>query len=59
MVRCYTNCFYIKPQLFNITKVSNMGCYTNCFYIKPQPPADFNSWSVVAILIVSTSNRNL
>ena len=34
------------------------GCFTNCFYIKPQLGSCIINNISVALLIVSTSNRN-
>ena len=57
-VCCFTNCFYIKPQLRCGHTLWSKCCFTNCFYIKPQlDGADYIVRSV-ALLIVSTSNRN-
>ena len=58
MVCCFTNRFYIKPQPGSGNAASRYGCFTNRFYIKPQPNELRYPLLSVALLIVSTSNRN-
>ena len=58
MVCCFTNRFYIKPQLFTRNLLLMFRCFTNRFYIKPQPDGVKGYDMPVALLIVSTSNRN-
>ena len=55
---CFTNRFYIKPQLRFNRYENDACCFTNRFYIKPQQIDDANIKQTVALLIVSTSNRN-
>ena len=55
---CFTNRFYIKPQLSNDGLKDLNSCFTNRFYIKPKPALANDSLFKVALLIVSTSNRN-